>query len=140
MHLGLKRVALFFVIITENGASELLDLPDDVPRLVVADVLHDIFQNPLQHDVGVGQIVYQTVNGLFLNLYIVQTDSQIGCEVELASQIAQHALEEGVNSLYAEIVVVMEQQVQGLASTFADLCFRQSRLADNVCKIVAGVG
>ena len=139
MHLGLKRVALFFVIITENGASELLDLPDDVPRLVVADVLHDVLQNPLQHDVGVGQIVYQTVNGLFLNLYIVQTDSQIGSEVKLASQVAQHALEEGVNSLYAEIVVVMEQQVQGFASTSADLCFRQSRLADNVGKIVAGV-
>ena len=85
--------------------------------MVVVDLLHDIAQQPLQHAVGMCQRVDELVDSLLFHLCIVQTDTQVSCQVELTSQIAQHALEERVDGLYAEIVVVMQQQTQCDAST-----------------------
>ena len=33
------------------------------------------------------EVVNEAIDCLFLNLYIVQTDAQVGCKVEFASQI-----------------------------------------------------
>ena len=88
MHLFLKCLALLLVIVAEDGTSELLHLADNIPRLVVADALHDILQYPLQHHIGMGEIVNQTVDGLFFYLYVIQTNTQVGSKVEFASQIA----------------------------------------------------
>ena len=71
VHHRSKRIALFLVIITEDGTSEQFHLTNDVPRLVVADVLHDILQDPLQHHISMGKVVNQTIDSLFLNLYVV---------------------------------------------------------------------
>ena len=82
-------------------------LSDDIPRTVVVDVFHDVTQQPLQHYVSMLQRVDELVDGLFLHLYVVQTDTQICCQVQFPSQITQYALKEGVDGLYSEIIVVM---------------------------------
>ena len=55
-----------------------------------------------------GQRVYELVDGQFLDLCIVQTDTQVGRKVEFAGQIAQYALEECVDGFYAEVAVVVK--------------------------------
>ncbi len=83
-----------------------------------------------------GEVVNQAVDGLLLNLYVVQPDAQVGRQVQFAGQVAQHALEKRVDGLNAEVVVVVEQQVEGLAGTTADECLGQTRQPDNVLKVV----
>ena len=48
----MESLTLLLVVVAEDGLAKLFDLPDDVPRSVVADVLHDVLEYPLQHDVG----------------------------------------------------------------------------------------
>ena len=71
VHLGMERAALFFIVVAKDGTSEQFNLTYNVPRLVVADILHDVFQNPLQHHVGMCKVVNQAVYGLFFYLYVV---------------------------------------------------------------------
>ena len=114
-HHLLQFLALALVVVAEDGASELLDLSDDVPRTVVVDVLDDVVHEPLQFGVGGGETLYQHVDGHFLHLHIIKPDTQGGREVKFAGKVAQHALEEGVDGLYSEIAVVVEQIVQSYA-------------------------
>ena len=115
-----QLLADVLVVVAKDGLTELLNLADDVPRLVVADVLHDVLHNPLQHDVGSVQVFYQLVDGQFLNLRVIQPDVQVGRQVQLAGQVAQHALEERVDGHDTEVVVVVQQQRQGYACPLAD--------------------
>ena len=103
----LQFVAPFFIEIAEDGASELLYLSDDVPGTVVADSLHNIFQQPLQHDVSMGEGVDKTVDGLFFHLNIVQSDAEVGSQVQFTGKIAKDTLEKRVDGLYPEIVVIV---------------------------------
>ena len=66
------------------------------------------------------QRVDEPLDGLLFHLYIVQTDAQVCCQVQFAGQIAQHTLEERVDGFYAEVVVVVQQEVKGLSSAFAN--------------------
>ena len=99
---------MLLVVVAEYSAPELLHLSDDVPRTVVADGLHNILQQPLQHDIGMRQRVDEPVDGLFLHLDIIETNAQVGSQVELPSQVPQHTLEECVDGLHTEIVVVVQ--------------------------------
>ena len=114
----LQPVTLLLIEIAEDGLTEFLDRSDDVPRAVVTDGVHDVFQEPLQQQVGGLQTLNKLVYSLFLHLHVVQTHAQVGRQVQLASQVAQHALEERVNRLHTEITVVVQQQVQGHARPF----------------------
>ena len=71
VHFYLQRIALLLIIITENGTPELFNLADNVPRLVVADVLHNVLQNPLKNNIGMREVINQEVYSLFLDLYVV---------------------------------------------------------------------
>ena len=83
-----------------------------------------------------GQRVYEMVYGLFLHLCVVETDPQVGGQVELTCQVAQNALEEGVDGLYPEVAVVVQQQVQGFSCTFLDGSCGQLRLLDGFLQIL----
>ena len=125
VHHGVELLAVAFIIVAEDGASKDFDLPDDIPRAVVVDVVHDVLQQPLQHLVGGRERVDELVDGQLLHLHIVQPYAQVGREVQLASQVAHHALEERVDGLHAEMAVVVEQQMQGLAGALGNLLLRQ---------------
>ena len=135
----LQGLALRLVIVAEDGLAELLHLSDDVPGTVVANLLHDVAQQPLQHDVGVRQRVNHQVDGLFFHLTVVQTDAQVGRQVQFACQIAQHTLEKGVDGLHAEVVVVVQQQVQGFASALADDFGCEPRVVNDALQVVVAV-
>ena len=89
-----KLLALCLVELAEDVLAERLYVADDVPVLVVVDVLLYITENPLQQFVLFAQFVDHLVDGDALNLSVVKLDAQVGREVELACKIAQHALEE----------------------------------------------
>ena len=65
--------------------------------------------------------VDEEVDGLLFHLVVIQSNAQIGCQVQLAGQIAKYALEEGVDGLDAEVAVVVKQLMECLASLTADL-------------------
>ena len=43
-----QGLAHMFIIITENGLAKGFYLTNDIPRFIVGDILHDVFQQPLQ--------------------------------------------------------------------------------------------
>ena len=135
-----QLLADILVIVAEDGLAKLLDLSDNVPRTVVGDVLHDVFENPLQHDVGRLQVVQHLVDGHFLYLRVVQPDAQVCREVQFVSKIAEHALEEGVDGHHPEVVVVVQQQFQGYACPLADELRRGFQLAAHLLHVAVGVG
>ncbi len=102
-----KLLALCLVELAEDVLAERLYVADDVPVLVVVDVLLYITENPLQQFVLFAQFVDHLVYGDALNLSVVKLDAQVGREVELACKVAQHALEERVDGLDAEVAVVV---------------------------------
>ena len=108
------------VVVAKDVTAKVLDLGDDVPRLIVLYVLHDVFQDPLQHDVGGGEVADELVDGEFFHLVVVESDTEVGGEVELTRHIPEHTLEEGVDGLHTEVVVVVEQVVERHARPFAD--------------------
>ena len=105
---SVQLFALFLIIITENGLTKALYLANDVPGAVVADILHDILQQPFQHNVSGLQVFYQLLDGQFFNLIVVKPDAQVGCQVKLTGEITQYALEECVDGLDAEVIIVVE--------------------------------
>ena len=105
--------------------TERLDLSDHIPALVVCDVFLDVIHNPEEQFVGAFQTFYQFIHSLLFHLIIVQSDAQIGCEVEFSGQIPQDTLKEGIDGFYSEIVVVMDEQAQCLFRILSDLLFRK---------------
>ena len=87
-HLPLNIITDSLVFVFEDGTSKLFDLSDDIPTPVVGDVFHDITHQPLEQEVGDFQVVDHLVNRQFLHLYIVETDTEVGREIEFAGQIA----------------------------------------------------
>ena len=120
VHLLFELSAHALVFIVEDGSPEALDLRDDVPRLVITDVVHDILQYPLQHHVCSTQVCDKLIDGHLFHLIVVEADAEVIGQVEFASHIAQYALEEGVDGLHAEVVVVVQQIRQSHACTLAD--------------------
>ena len=138
VHLLFELSAHALVFILEDGASEALDLRDDVPRLIIADVVHDILQYPLQHHVRSAQVCDELIDGHLFHLVVVEADAQVVGQVEFASHVAQHALEEGVDGLHAEVVVVIQQIRQSYAGALTDnLSFKACLLCD-ASQVVVG--
>ena len=88
--------------------TELLDLSDDIPRLVVGDIVHDVLQDPLKHGIGGAEVGDELIDSEFLHLIVVQSDAQVGGEVEFAGHVPENTLEEGIDGLDAEVVVVVQ--------------------------------
>ena len=103
--------------------TERLDLSDHIPALVVCDVFLDVIHDPEEQLVGAFQTFYQFIHSLLFHLVIVQSDAQVGCEVEFSSQVSQYTLKEGIDGFYSEIVVVMDEQAQSLFRILSDLLF-----------------
>ena len=61
------------------------------------------------------------VDSLFLHLDIIESDAQIGCQVQFTCQVAKDTLEESVDGLHAEVAVVMKQLMKRFTGLFADL-------------------
>ena len=116
---------MLLVVITEDVLTERLDLTDHVPALVVCDVFLDVIHDPEEQFVCAFQTFYQFIHRLLFHLIIVQSDAQVGCEVEFSGQISQDTLKEGINGFYSEIVVVMDEQAQCLFRILSDLFFRK---------------
>ena len=87
-------------------ATELLDLSDDIPRLVVGDIIHDVLQDPLEHGV----------------------------------HVPENTLEEGVDGLYPEEVVVVQEVRQTDARSLADDLGVESRLLLHFLQVFVGIG
>ena len=102
-----------------------LDLADYIPALVVCDVFLDVIHDPEKQFVGAFQTFYQFIHSLLFHLIIVQSDAQVGGEVEFSGQVSQDALKEGIDGFYSEIVVVVDEQAQSLFRILSDLFFRK---------------
>ena len=139
-HLLFELSAHGLVVVAEDVAPEGLDLRDDVPRLIVLNVLHDVFQNPLEDEVGGGEVADELIDGEFLHLVVVESDAEVGGEVELARHVAEHTLEEGVDGFHPEVVVVVEQIIEGHGGSLANqLGIEACALLDGF-KIAIGIG
>ena len=119
-HLLLQRLTHVFVFVLEDGTPKAFDLGDHVPRLLVRDALHDIFEDPLQQHVSSAQVGYQLIYRQLFHLLVVEAYLQICRQVELPCHVPQHTLEEGVDGLHAEVVVVVQQVVEPLSGPFPD--------------------
>ena len=121
-------------------ATELLDLSDDIPRLVVGDIIHDVLQDPLKHGVGGAEVGDELVDSQFLHLIVVQPDAQVGGEVEFTRHVPENTLEEGVDGLYPEEVVVVQEVRQTDARSLADDLGVESRLLLHFLQVFVGIG
>ena len=78
------------------------------------------------------KVLNQLINSEFFYLGVVESNTQVRCQVQFSCKISKHALEEGVNGLHTEIIIVVEKIAQGDACTFADKSFcLTSLLADH---------
>ena len=108
-HLGTQQGASFHVALVEDVTGKCLYLFRDVPSLVFGNALADVFQEEGQ-DGGVGgESLNEAVHGLGENLVTVQLDVEVGAELQFAGQVAHDGLEEGVDGLYPESSIVMQQ-------------------------------
>ena len=105
-----QLVGIIFVIVTEDMLTERLDLPDYVPAFVVGDVFLDVFHDPEEQFVGVFQTLDEFIHGLLLHLVVIESDAEVGSQIQLSCQVSQHALKEGVDGLHVEVVVVVDEQ------------------------------
>ena len=110
---AVQYVALGLVEIFEDGLSEVLDLPDHIPVLVVRNVGRDEVHNPYQNAVGTLQRLDKLVDGHFLNLAIVEFHAKIGGKIKLTGKVAEDGLKERVDGLYVKLAVVVNQTGQG---------------------------
>ena len=115
-----QALGIVLVIVLEDVATEVLNLSDDIPTLVVCDVLLDVFHDPEEQLVGVLQFLYQLIHSLLLHLLVVESDAQVGSEVEFSCQVAKHTLEEGVDGLYTEVIVVVDEVAEGCSCVVND--------------------
>ena len=91
----------------ENGLAKGLDLPDDVPRFIVGDALHDVFQKPLQNDICRMKVLDKLIYGQFLYLIVVEADSQVCRQIQFTCEITEYPLEEGVDGFNTEVIVIV---------------------------------
>ena len=102
-----------------------LDLADYIPALVVCDVFLDVFHNPEEQLVSVFQTLDEFIHSLLLHLIVVESDAEVGGQVQFSSQVSQYTLEEGIDGLHMKIVVVVDEQSECRFCILSDLCFRQ---------------
>ena len=111
----LLRVCLIEFL--EYVLSEFLDVSDDVPVVFFVDVLLDEVHYPFQKVVLLAQFGYELVHGVRFDVLVVQLHLEVGCQVQLSCEIAQHALKERVDGLYSEVAVVAYDVVKGYAGS-----------------------
>ena len=130
-----QDVAVSLVIFAEDMLAKLLDLADDVPVFVVIHILAYIFHNPSEQFAVLVERVDKFVNSFSLNLKVVKLNAQVGSKVELSCEVAQHTLEEGVDSLNAEVAVVVHDIVQGNARPFRHISLANVEIGFNLVDI-----
>ena len=73
------------------------------------------------------------------HLIVVELNLEVGGEVEFSGEVAQHALEEGVDGLHAEVAVVVQQQVECCGSPTPCLLRFEWQCLEHCIEIVVGV-
>ena len=92
----------------EDRQSKLLDASYDIPTLVVLYLFVDKPHNPIEKGVFfVLDIGDDVVNSLVFHFAVVEPNIEVGGQSELASQVAEHALEEAVDGFHSKIMVVV---------------------------------
>ena len=120
VELAVYVLTVLLVEIAEDIVSEFLYLSNDIPALVVVYVGIDVLANPFQLLTFGIEALYHLVDGLLLHVLVVEAHAETVGEVELMGEVPEHALEEGVDGLDVEVMIVVHEQVQGLAGALPD--------------------
>ena len=80
------------------------------------------------------------VDGQFLHLIVVESDAQVGGEVEFARHVPHDTLEECVDGFHAEVVVVVQQVGEADACPFADDTGVEAGILLHFLQVVVRVG
>ena len=139
LQLCVQSFARRLIVVAEDGLSESLDLSDDVPRLVVFDVLLDVADNPSEHLVVSRQLFYHLVDGLLFHLVVVQPDAQVGSELQFAGEVAKDGLEEGVDGHHAKLTIVVHHEGQGFRGLLGGGLSGDMQVVDDLFEIVLRV-
>ena len=139
LQLCVQSFARRLIVVAEDGLSESLDLSDDVPRLVVFDVLLNVADNPSEHLVVSRQLFYHLVDGLLFHLVVVQSDAQVGSELQFAGEVAKDGLEEGVDGHHAKLTIVVHHEGQGLRGLLGSRLSRDVQVVDDLFEIALRV-
>ena len=114
---GENRFELFVAFLIEvavDVCAEVLDLSDDVPVLVLVESLVDKVHHPTEQRVFVAVDVFDDfVDGLLLHLTVVEAYVDVGFQSQFACEVSEDTLEEAVDGLHAEIVISVEDTVEG---------------------------
>ena len=96
------------ILLIEDVAAELGHLSLYLPILILAiKVVLYVCQHRIVNPVALMHPLYHLVHSISKSFILIQVDTQVGCEVQFASQVAYDALEEGVDRLNTEVVVIM---------------------------------
>ena len=136
------------VIVVEDGTSEILDIIEKriaariviAPSFVVFDIFHDVAQEPLQHRVAGLEVFQHHIYRERFHLNTIDSHLQIGSKVQFACKVAQHTLEKGIDGLYAKLMIVMDEQMQGNTGTLSDDRSIKTRFSLHLGSIALRVG
>ena len=113
------------VLLVEDVPSEILDFIGYLPLLVVADTFLDVVEQPIE-DRGVSvQFLNHGIYRFAQCGGIVQFNVQVGTQFQFARQVTHHRLEKRVDGFYPEPAIIMNHQLECLASLFAYVFFRK---------------
>ena len=135
-----ELLAVGLVKLPEYVLTELLYLSDDVPVLVVVNVLAYVVHYPSKQLVLLAKLIDKLVHSVAFYLIVVKLDAQVGSKVELASKIAQHALKERVDGFDAEVAVVVNNVFKGYTGTLGHKFFGNVEVGFNLVDITLRVG
>lgn len=127
---------MLLIIVTEDRLSKVFDLTDETgllliivtPALIFHKTVHDIAEQPLQDEVGMFEVVDELVDSHFLHLVTTQSHTEVCRQFQLMGEVPEHTLEEGVDGLYPETVVMMQEEMKRLSCSFPDGMDREPRL------------
>ncbi len=126
----LKLLVSFLIEVAVDIGTEVLDLSDDVPVLVLLESLADKVHHPSEQRVFVVvDVSDEFVDGLLLHLTVVESHVDVGLQSQFSRKISEDALEKTVDGLYAEIVISVEDTVEGECRPLLDVVVCELRHA-----------
>ena len=133
LRIGENRLKLLVTLLIEVAVdirTEVLDLSDDIPVLVLVESLVDKVHHPAEQRVFVAvDVPDEFVDGLLLHLTVVEAHVDVGLQSELAREVSEDALEETVDGLHAEVVISVEDTVEGECRPLLDVVVCELRHA-----------
>ena len=126
---------MVLVEILEDVLSKVFYLSNDIPSLVIFDVLVDIVTNPFQNFFSFLEAVDHLVDSLRFHLVVVEVDAEVSRKIEFTGEVPQYRLEESIDCLHPELIVMMCEQRQRLGGIFSDNCFLKPGLSGDLVEI-----